>query len=129
MLEEIAPGVKALAGRGEIVRTGDGLRRLPADTPDLPGIRIVRGGLHLCRVGKGYVEPDHALCMALAPQDAAQVREVAEEEALPLLTGETLPCEARGWLMFAYRGMPLGWGKASGGVAKNHIPKGLRIHR
>ncbi|MBO4298711.1 MAG: hypothetical protein J5998_07910, partial [Clostridia bacterium] len=27
-----------------------------------------------------------------------------------------------------HRGMPLGWGKASGGSLKNHIPKGLRIH-
>jgi len=57
------------------------------------------------------------------------VREVTDEEALPLLCGETLPCTARGWLMFTYKNMPLGWGKASGGMAKNHIPKGLRIQR
>nr|WP_308737500.1 hypothetical protein [Paenibacillus sp. AR247] len=25
-------------------------------------------------------------------------------------------------------GLPLGWGKASGGQLKNHLPKGLRQH-
>ena len=27
-----------------------------------------------------------------------------------------------------YRDLPLGWGKRSGGLLKNHLPKGLRRH-
>lgn len=129
MLLDIAPGLKRLIDRGEIVRAGEYLKLLPAGAPELKGIKIVRHGLHLCRMGKSYVEPDHALAMALHPSDVSLVHEVTDEETLPLLTGETLPCEDRGWLMFAYKNMPLGWGKASGGIAKNHIPKGLRIQR
>ncbi len=129
MLLDIAPGLQPLLDRGEIVRAGEYLRLVPSGAPDMKGVKIVRQGLHLCRMGKNYVEPDHALAMALHPSDVSLAREVTDEEALPLLTGETLPCEDRGWLMFTYKNMPLGWGKASGGIAKNHIPKGLRIQR
>ncbi|MBO4991326.1 MAG: hypothetical protein J6E42_04150, partial [Firmicutes bacterium] len=31
-----------------------------------------------------------------------------------------------GWNLMTYRGVPLGWGKVSGGAVKNHYPKGLR---
>ena len=89
----------------------------------------MRQGLHLCRMGRNYVEPDHALAMALHPSQAARVREVTEEEVLPLLCGETVSGDERGWLLFTYKNMPLGWGKASGGIAKNHIPKGLRVQK
>jgi len=129
MLLEIAPGLKPLLDRGDLVRSGEYLKLVPAGAPEMKGIKVVRHGLHLCRMGKNYVEPDHALAMALNPKDVSLVREVTDEEALPLLTGETLPCGERGWLMFTYKNMPLGWGKASGGVAKNHIPKGLRIQK
>jgi len=129
LLREIVPGLDRLLEGGEVIRTGEYLKLLPASTPALKGIKVVRQGLHLCRLGKNYVEPDHALAMALAPDEVACVREAAPEEALPLLCGETLPCDKRGWLLFTYMNMPLGWGKASGGIAKNHIPKGLRIQR
>ncbi len=129
LLLDIAPGIRPLLEQGEVVRAGEYLKLLPANAPDLKGIKLVRHGLHLCRMGKGYVEPDHALAMALKPSEAALTREISDAEALPLLTGETLPCDARGWLLFTYQNMPLGWGKASNGVAKNHIPKGLRIQR
>lgn len=128
-LTEIAPGLERMISGGKVTRIGEGLRLIPACAPDMEGIRIVRQGLHLCRVGKGYVEPDHALCMALSPPGAALVRETSDEEAARLLAGETLPSDGRGWLAFTYKGMPLGWGKASGGAAKNHIPKGLRIRK
>ena len=42
------------------------------------------------------------------------------------LSGQTLPCEASGWTLVTVGGLSLGWGKASGGVMKNHYPKGLR---
>ena len=129
LLREIVPDLDTLLENGEVIRAGEYLRLLPKGTPDLKGIKIVRQGLHLCRIGRNYVEPDHALAMALHPSQAARVREVTDEEVLPLLCGETLPSNERGWLLFTYKNMPLGWGKASGGIAKNHIPKGLRIQK
>ncbi|MBO4884919.1 MAG: SAM-dependent methyltransferase, partial [Clostridia bacterium] len=62
------------------------------------------------------------------PDEAAASAEFDEETSLRLLTGETAACDGRGWTLITHRGMPLGWGKASGGSLKNHIPKGLRIH-
>ena len=129
MLLDIAPGLASLLKKGEVVRAGEALRLVPGCAPEMKGVKIIRHGLHLCRMGRNYVEPDHALAMALHPSDVSRTCEVTDEEALPLLTGETLPCDVRGWLMFTYKNMPLGWGKASDGVAKNHIPKGLRILR
>jgi len=48
---------------------------------------------------------------------------------LQYLHGETISCpeEFKGWVLIGYKGFPLGWGKAQGGTAKNHYPKGLRI--
>ncbi len=129
LLKEIVPDLGELLERGEVIRTGEYLRLVPKGAPELKGIKIVRQGLHLCRMGRNYVEPDHALAMALHPSQAARVCEVTEEEVLPLLCGETVPSDARGWLLFTYKNMPLGWGKASGGIAKNHIPKGLRVQK
>jgi len=40
--------------------------------------------------------------------------------------GEEVPFEGKGWLVAKFENLPLGWGKASGGVLKNHLPKGLR---
>jgi NOL1/NOP2/fmu family ribosome biogenesis protein len=38
----------------------------------------------------------------------------------------SIPSEYRGWTLVTTDGLPLGWGKASGGQLKNHLPKGLR---
>lgn len=44
------------------------------------------------------------------------------------LRGESLPADAalKGWTLVTVDGLPLGWGKASGGQLKNRLPKGLR---
>jgi len=107
------------------IRRGDILCALPALIPDPKKLRVLRCGLHLCRVGKNYIEPDHALAMA---GNALQTADFSEEEALRLLTGETAFSDGRGWTLITCHHLPLGWGKASGGTLKNHIPKGLRIH-
>ena len=127
-LRAIAPGWEALIESPRFVIRGDVLCALPGAAPDCAGLRVVRGGLHLCRLGRNYVEPDHALAMALEPGQAARAAEFDEAGALRLLAGETAASDGRGWTLLTHRGMPLGWGKASGGTLKNHIPKGLRIH-
>ena len=43
------------------------------------------------------------------------------------LKGESLTIEGNdGWNLVLTDGYPIGWGKRSGGVLKNHYPKGLR---
>ena len=41
--------------------------------------------------------------------------------------GETIPCNEKGWTAVTYCGYPIGWGKGSEGVLKNHFPKYLRF--
>ena len=122
-LMAIAPGLEA---RGEIVRRGDMLLLVPRDMPDLSGLRVLRDGLRLARAGKNYVEPDHALAMALFPEQAAGALDLDDKGALRYLAGETFDASGRGWTLVTHRGLPLGWGKIANGTLKNHLPKGLR---
>ena len=43
------------------------------------------------------------------------------------LSGESLESEGeKGWTLVLADAFPIGWGKRTGGVLKNHYPKGLR---
>lgn len=105
---------------------GDLLYCQPDSLPPLDGIRAPKPGLTLCRVGRSYVEPDHALAMALRPEQAGSVAALDDGDAWRYLAGEALPCGEKGWTLVTWNGLPLGWGKVSGGQLKNHLPKGLR---
>ena len=122
-LMEIAPGLEK---RGEIVRRGDMLLMIPRGLPALGGLRALRDGLRLARIGRNYVEPDHALAMALFPDQAENALDLDEEDALRYIAGETFDAPGRGWTLVTHRNLPLGWGKIAGGTLKNHLPKGLR---
>lgn len=107
------------------------LRRIPAlPQGGLP--MVLRCGVHLGTVkmarggkAKAVFTPDHAWALC---NDTPQVPRVnlTEEAARLYQHGETVPAEESGWVLACYAGIPLGWGKASGGVMKNHYPKGLR---
>ena len=106
---------------------GGRLFAAPALAPDADGLRVVSPGTALLRAEKGRVEPEHALAMALEPADALRVAALCEAEARAFLAGEALPREGeKGWTLVTFAGLPLGWGKQSGGTLKNHLPKGLR---
>ncbi|MFB9327166.1 RsmF rRNA methyltransferase first C-terminal domain-containing protein [Paenibacillus aurantiacus] len=125
---------------GEPVRFGDALYWLPhGDTEGrftsavLHGLKVARPGLHLCDIRKNRIEPSHALAMALPASAANWTQSYAPEarEIAAYLRGETLAAEAgsTGWGLIAVDGFPLGWGKASAGIVKNHLPKGLRAFK
>ena len=113
--------------------------------PGMDGLTVLRPGLHLGTVKKGRFEPSHALALAVTPnaiEDLGLWQRCAElwnpavgnGDALAerWLRGEALAETAlarlprSGWNLMTYRGVPLGWGKVSGGAVKNHYPKGLR---
>ena len=51
----------------------------------------------------------------------------ADEQAASHLSGEAFPVDApSGWTLAAWRGLPLGWCKITGGTLKKHLPKVLR---
>lgn len=99
------------------------------------GVRIERAGLHVGTFAKNRFEPSLALARTLRAEDVKCTLALTKEQenkALAYLRGEQLndiPAELKGWTLVTYEGYSLGFGKASGGVLKNHYPKGLRIKR
>ncbi|MEF2965504.1 RsmB/NOP family class I SAM-dependent RNA methyltransferase [Paenibacillus sp. M1] len=134
------PGFPAAETGGEPVLFGEALYLLPQSAglsltaERLSGLKVPRAGLALGEYRKGRFQPAHALAMTASAGDAARVHALAADSpaAAAYLHGETLPVpEAlRGWCLVTVQcgggSFPLGWGKASGGQLKNHLPKGLR---
>ena len=96
--------------------------------PDLQGIRVLRAGLHLGEVRGGIAFPDHAAAMGIHPPKIQEL-DLEAEQAQRYMAGETISAEREGWVLIRYRGLILGWGKGSGGIIRNHYPKGLRNTR
>lgn len=103
----------------------------PPDCPDLDRLRVLRAGVQLGRLVKDRFEPSHSFALALTSDEIKNSLSFDEgaKELTAYLCGETLPCAFDGWATVCVNGLPLGWGKASNGVLKNHIPKRLRINR
>lgn len=121
VLQDFLPGAQAnLLFGGE-------LRYCP-DMPDLSkakGVSVLRSGLHLGTVkGKVFV-PDHAWAVCNQPPEVPCVH-LTEEQARLYQNGQVVPAKEKGWVLACYAGIPLGWGKVSDGMMKNHYPKGLR---
>ena len=112
---------------------GDNLYLEPLYFPG-KGVKIERAGLHMGTFGKNRFEPSLALARTLKKEDVQNVLALTreqEEDALAYLRGEQLggiPADLKGWTLVTYEGYSLGFGKASGGVLKNHYPKGLRVN-
>ena len=114
---------------GVLIRFGDQLYLAPEQLPCLHRLKVLRPGLHLGTVKKNRFEPAHALALALKPKEVKRSLDLsAESEAiLQYLKGQTLTVEGeKGWYLITVDGYSIGWGKQSGGIMKNHYPKGLR---
>lgn len=108
---------------------GEQLYLCPNDLPSpREGLKTLRHGLHLGTVVNGNrFEPSHALAMALDPSKAKRTFYIDLDTAISYLRGEVIPCgNEKGWHVVTHDSFPLGWGKASDGMMKNHYPKGLR---
>ncbi len=121
VLQDFMPGAQAnLCFGGEL--------RCCPDFPDLSkarGVSVLRSGLHLGTVkGKVFV-PDHAWAVCNQPPSVPRV-DLTEEQARMYQNGQVVPAEGKGWVLACFAGIPLGWGKVSDGMMKNHYPKGLR---
>ena len=129
--------------RKEWILFGDQLYLLPPQMPDFDRLRVLRAGLQMGTLKKNRFEPSHALALALQAEEVRRARNfTAESEtAAAYLRGEALSEElfepeeteekgekkpAKGWTLMTVDGYSLGWAKLSGGILKNHYPKGLR---
>lgn len=111
---------------GRMLSFGETLCLVPEELFSLDGLRVLRAGLALGSARAGRFEPAHALALASPRENLRAVANFSAEEIAPYLRGEEMPCGLRGWCAVAVDGYPLGLGKGSGGVLKNHYPKGLR---
>ena len=121
VLQEFLPGQQAN------LFFGNELRYCP-DFPELSkakGVTVLRSGLHLGTVKGKVVIPEHAWAVSNAAPAVPRVH-LTEEEARLYLNGQVIPADGKGWVLACYAGLPLGWGKVSEGMMKNHYPKGLR---
>jgi 16S rRNA C967 or C1407 C5-methylase (RsmB/RsmF family)/NOL1/NOP2/fmu family ribosome biogenesis protein len=90
---------------------------------------LLRPGLALMRLAYGHAVPHHSLALAMRAQDAQRELRLpyGDQRILDYLHGQTITCgNDNGWTLVTVEGAPLGWGKAVGGILKNHYPKGLR---
>lgn len=118
------------APRGTVRRVSDNLVLIPHGVP-VPGRGVFASGILLGEVRGNMLHPSHHLTMALGSQ--FKNKEELSEDRKRLndyLRGEEIPASdpgLRGFVAVTYKGATLGLGKASGGVIKNHYPKGLRL--
>lgn len=112
-----------------VISFGDELYRLPCAVL-LDGLKVLRPGLDLGAIKKDRFEPAHALALASRPDQSIRHYDLASgaPEAEQYLKGMSLPVDSglHGWVLVTVDGYSLGWGKAAGGMLKNHYPKGLR---
>lgn len=113
--------------RGEFVLFGDNLYLLP-EKLDTGGLKILRCGLHLGEIKRNRFEPSHALSHAFPADSYKNILCLDSDspEIKKYMHGETIDCDLNGWCVVCADGYGTGWGKASGGILKNHYPKGLR---
>ena len=115
--------------QGVYIKYGDQLYLGPVNMPSLYKLKVLRPGLHLGTMKKKRFEPSHALALALKPEDVACSYDLSVEDgsATRYLGGQTFNIEqGKGWHLITAAGYSMGWGKAAGGIMKNHYPKGLR---
>lgn len=123
----LAQTIPGLDYYGLLLQQQDRLYLLPEYGDLIGDLPMVRPGLWLGTVGPDRFTPSHALALYMRVEDCALVQELDFEETARYLSGETLTKPGQpGWVLIIFDGFPLGWGKRSGDVIKNHYPKGLR---
>ena len=89
------------------------------------GVNLVNAGVVVGEIVKGRFELNHNFAMAFGDRFVNSI-ELSEQDALKYLKGEILQSDYNGYVIVKFKGVALGFGKSSGGVLKNHYPKGLR---
>ena len=112
---------------GEFVLFGDNLYLMP-EKVDIEKLKVIQCGLHLGVVKRDRFEPSYALSHAFDYDSYIYKVETQADskEIRQYMHGEVLNADINGWCVITCDKMPVGWGKGSGGVIKNHYPKALR---
>lgn len=114
---------------GHFLLFGDNLYCCPEGI-DIDNIKVMRCGLHVGTIKKNRFEPSHSLALALRKCDFKLSLDFScsDKTLLNYLCGQTINTDKTGWTAVCVNGFPIGWGKGSQGVLKNHYPKKLRLN-
>jgi NOL1/NOP2/sun family putative RNA methylase len=116
-------------------QAGSRLYAIPEELPDVIPLRVLHPGWWLGTSKKDRFEPAHALAMGLRAMDVQHklLLPIDSPETLRYLRCESFPSGGdNGWVLVAVSGpveseaFPLGWGKRTQGILKNHYPHGLK---
>ncbi len=113
---------------GHFAIFGEFLYHLPCEI-DISKIKVLRYGLQLGEFRKNRFEPSHSLALALNADDFKQIEnlDLNSQNLHKYLTGNVFESNKKGYCAICVNTYPLGWGKASDGIMKNKLPKGIRI--
>jgi NOL1/NOP2/fmu family ribosome biogenesis protein len=103
---------------------------LPDSLPGTKGVRLVRLGVELGELRRGYFKPSHQLALTLRPEEVGAVVDFELEDARVggYLAGVDVPIgeDVKGWVLVRVDGFGMGWGKGVNGRLKNYYPHHLR---
>lgn len=128
-LQEFLQDTLKIVLSGTLLKFGEQIYLGPQDMPSVKNLKVLRPGLHLGTLKKNRFEPSHALALALKPEDVKRSYDLSAKDgsANAFIGGQTFSiADEKGWHLITVDGYSLGWGKAAGGIMKNHYPKGLR---
>jgi len=114
---------------GILITTKEQIRLVPP-LPDCRGLGVLSAGVAVATICKNRLEPCHSIFMASRAEHCRRTLDFDPYDPLlaAFLHGEEIPCEGeKGWTAVCVAGIPVGFGKASGGRLKNRYPKGLRL--
>lgn len=127
-LSETVPGLAV--DLSDLVRFGDRIFLMPEGCPTFGKIKILRAGLCLGTFKKKRFEPDHALALAVHPDETKQTFAIDDPaDWAAYIHGEALNTKAdldKGFVLMTAGGNGVGWAKFVNGQLKNFYPKGLR---
>ena len=116
------------SGLSAAVMTKGGIS-LPPGLPAPPADVLYAYGTRLGEIRKGRLIPHHHFFSVLGARMRLRCDLAPDDPRLAAyLRGNVFPCSLPdGWGAVLVEGVPLGGIKVTGGVAKNHYPKGLRL--
>ncbi len=106
-------------------------RRIAVCPFPVPPENVFAAGVTLGTVEKGRLVPHHQFFKAFSERFLRKILlSPGDPRVAAYLSGAEIPLDgpASGWGVVTLAGLPLGGAKLSNGVAKNHYPKGLRLH-
>ena len=115
---------------GDFIVVGDAIRLIPHNLPDCHNLGVLGAGVSVATICKNRLEPHHAAFIASSKESCTQALDFRPDDPQlrAFLHGEEIPCpDYKGWTAVCVAGIPVGFGKASGGKLKNRYPKGLRL--